>query len=498
MEKGIKEKVLQGIIRLGEKEGQEVFLVGGYIRDLLLGLPGVRLDIDLLVTGGKAEAFSRAAAAATGGTLVPLGQEKGVFRVYLRGYPGNQAPVVIDFMDFRGASLEEDLKSRDFTINALAFPLGKGRGFPRVGDNGWKDMLIDMSGGLRDLAEKKVRMVYPGAFQEDPLRLLRAVRFSARLGFSLEEKTEKRVKEQACLLGGVSGERVRDELWKIIELPTSRGYLHHLEEGLGLLGAVFPIIQHMRATGQNFYHGENVWFHSLRTYRLLEGLVQEPPFPGDIVSRVKEHLGVELVPGRRRRELLKLFSLFHDAGKTTTGKVLESGRVTFHGHESAGISCLGQVGNRLKLGSREKKILKKLVKLHMRPMHLYTAPRAGPKAYHRVFRHLGEEAVEVLLHSLADFMAKRELKGGTEEIQPYREFITKMLHIYFYEGERMIAPPAVVSGRELIEHLQIEASPRVGNLLEKIREAQVAGQVNNRQQALDLASRLLGGISKTR
>lgn len=476
--------LLRKISNIAGEEKVKLYLVGGFLRSLVLGVQTKTADVDIVVSGAEIYPFVKKVKKRLDGTLIPLDNEKGIFRIAVKDEKNGRR--YVDFTALKGSSLETDLKKRDFTINSMAVDLAA-----YIGSGKWRDKIIDPTGGLRDVEHKKIRAVSKDVFLDDSLRLLRAVRFCAQLGFTLEENTKHEITAQRCLLKNNKGERLRDELWKIMDEDVSYPYIILLEEELKLLTVLFPEIKKMRAAEQNYFHGEDVWNHCLRTYRILEKLINRPPFESEIVSEVNRKMEESFPSGRKRKHLLKFFALFHDVGKIKTKKILRSGRIIFHGHEVVGVKSVEKYSRFLKLSSKEKKILKNFMKQHMRPLFLnLVGEKASRKAYHKFFNNLGEETLDILLHSLADFTAKREAKNRKEEIKPYLNFIQELLCKYYYQRDLLVSPPILVSGKEVMELLKIKPSPEVGYILKKISEAQVEGIVSNRSEALEYAVEL--------
>lgn len=476
---------MEKINKLAEKDHLKIYITGGYLRSLLLNLSVEGTDIDLLVIGGRVEPFAQRAAETLQGSLIELDQKNGIYRVVIKHEKRKES--ILDFTSPKGRDLIEDLKRRDFTVNSFAVELGDYlKNLSR-----WQEFLIDVNGGIQDVRERKIRVISEEAFVEDPLRLIRGIRFCAALDFRLEESTLDWMYNSRDSLRGISGERVRDELWKIFDMKESYSWIILMEERLGFLSVLFPEVKRMKATEQNFFHGEEVWSHCLRTFRSIEKNIESPPFPPEMALWIKAHLEEHLVSFRKRKHLLKFFALFHDVGKINTKKVLESGRIVFHRHEVEGIPFLESYSRQLKLSSRERRILCNLTRQHMHPLFLQVAKKVSPKAFYKLFKKCGEETVEVLMHSLSDFIAKRDAKENFQEIKPYTLFIQETFTKYFYENDIFVTPPDIISGDEIMENLDLHPSPGVGYILGKIKEAQAEGKVKSRKEAISLASQVV-------
>ncbi|WP_066635999.1 CCA tRNA nucleotidyltransferase [Desulfolucanica intricata] len=474
-------QILTDINNLAGQEGLRVYAVGGCIRDLLLGLEPI--DIDLAVPGAGIFSFAKKLAAYTGAAFVPLDPINKVARVIIsRGGEKLQ----LDIAAFKGLGIIEDLCNRDFTINALAVPLeaylsGK-----------IEESTIDPTGGLNDLRKGKIRATGAAAFTSDPVRVLRAFRLSAKLNFSITKDTLTLMKVARGALSASSPERVLEELLQILELPGSFTQVKLMDRELLLFDEIFPRVKQMRVMKQNNHHTENVWVHSLSTLHQLESDIL-PSIPDKLAKAVIPYLNEVVAAGRSRLPSLKLACLLHDAGKIDTCKVQLDGKITFHGHERAGIKYVSEFSSGLRLGAKERAILEMLVKRHMHPLQLYTnRGNISRAAIYRFFRAAGREAPGCLLLSMADLAASRRSTGRTGEIQEYKAFIYSLMEKYFFAEREFVSPPKLVTGKDLISKFGLRPSKQIGDILDKISEAQVEGAVAGRQDAMRLAAKILG------
>ncbi len=499
-------EILNGVAGAAARTSKEIYLVGGFLRDLYLGIPGSEIDFTL---SGDALSFSRQVAGLLGGTWVPLDRINSVARVVLQR-EGKKWEV--DFSSFKGASIEEDLGKRDFTINAMAVKLkdylrllsreGVKDGFG-LDKSTWRELLIDPYGGTADIESKVIRAVNNYVFEADPVRILRGIRLAAKLNFCINPETLSLMEQGRWLLPEVAGERVREEIFNLLALPESYQWLA-LMDAIGVLAEIFPFIERMKVTEQNHYHADNVWVHSFKTYRLLEELIADLRLNGvmetnrgeELREKLCSHIHSQLLPGRRRYQLLKLAALFHDAGKVDTCKLREDGRITFPRHYEAGLKYAAELASRLKMSRAEENYLKKAVLNHMYPLYLFINQPVAPAAVHRFFTKLGKEATDVLLLSLADVTATYLTSKKDRDLARYRTFIGDLLQKYHFEPEKYVCPPALVKGSDIMENFGVPPSKKLGEILRKITEAQVRGEIGTKEEALRLASRLLGELQE--
>ena len=455
---------------------REVYLVGGTVRDLCLGRRPVDLD---LAIRGDAGGPARALARDLGGTPVVLDPARGAYRVVWREGGMRRR---LDLVSLPGA-LEQDLKRRDFTVNAMALPLWAWE------RQDWPSHLVDPLGGRRDLEEGILRATGPWSFRDDPVRIVRAARLAVQLHLRPDPATRRLMCEGVQGLQEVAGERVWAEMAQMLAEAGAVAGVELLDES-GVLDQLFPFVAALRRVEQDRYHAEPVWKHCLRTLRCLEAVLSHLDrgtllFPWG--SEVVAHLGRPLAGDRPRRALLKLAALLHDAGKATGGVRAPDGHISFRGHEKAGLGHVDRAAQRLAWARREHAYLRRLVYAHMYPLFLYLHRPVERITLYRFFRHLGEHAPDLLLLSLADVGATHAAAGRWQELADYQTFILEMLAGYFLGDRRRL--PRLLTGHDLQEALGLRPSPLIGRLLRRIEEAQAAGEVATREQALALARR---------
>ena len=485
--------------------GGTAFLVGGYVRDRLLGLDPK--DLDIAVAADPQE-LGRELAQELGGAFVPVSPAHGVARVVVPpsleladgadagtrpgeagASPVPQARRTIDLARLAG-TIEEDLARRDFTVNALAVPLDHWLS-PR-----WEQVALDPFNGRQDLTRKRIRAVSPGVFQEDPGRLLRAVRLAARLGFRLDPDTARSVRADASRIALVSGERVRDEFLDILAGEGARGQLEALDR-LDLLCRIIPELAVTKGVDQpRAHHYWDVWGHLLHCVEAAEGVTgghrnsaiySLVPWTGERVAYFRQ----EVSDGHTRRTILKLAALFHDIAKPQTKGPDATGRIRFLGHSEKGAEMAVRRLGDLRLSSRGIGMVRRMVEEHLRPAQMSQgAELPSPRAVYRYYRDLGDVAVDNLYLCLADYLAA---KGPELSPDRWAGHVRMVAHIL--QGVTPAPGPGqparLVSGSDLMQHFGLPPGPRVGWLLDQIAEARAAGEVTTREEALALAAREL-------
>jgi poly(A) polymerase len=478
-------RLLDKIRRLLEDENTGAYLVGGFVRDLLVGRENA--DIDIAVNA-DAQKTARRIADTLGGKYVPLDEENGIARVVI---PGKNW--YIDFSSFR-ESIEDDLARRDFTLDAMALPLDDS--FGALVD---VNRLIDPFGGLADLRRRVLRAVDDGVFTADPIRLLRAVRISAELGLSIEPMTETCLRQYARLITGIAGERVREELLRILALPGAGRRIAFLDE-LGILTAIIPELENARGVTQPRLHVWDVLTHSIKMVNTVEfllrqdnweyalnGILEIVPWSPKTAAHFEENIGF----GSTRAALLKLAALLHDIAKPEMKTTDETGRTRFLGHPEAGAVTAAAILSRLRFSNREIEYVELLVKEHMRPTQMSRDEIPTHRAIYRFFRDTGESGIDLLYFSLADHLAAR---GDTLDIDEWRghaRMVTAVIARH-EEEENTPKPLKLIDGNEIIAEFRLEPGPRIGEILEALREAQAAGEITGKEQALEFIGRWLG------
>lgn len=461
-----------------------LYLVGGYLRDLLIGSFDVaqnrrgrarRIDLDLVIWG-KPELFGRDLVTALQGSLIRLEPE--TVRAIVRSVG---MIVQIDISRSKGETIEDDLALRDFTVNAMAVRLNlpDRQAGPQADE--LAAVIIDPAGGLNDLREKRLRALAPSAFDRDPLRLIRAIRLAAELGFTIEETTRRWIIERASLLGTVAGERLRDELFRILDTVPAAPWIEHLDV-LQLLKVLVPEVEALKSVPASTPHRLPLWEHSLQTLESVELLLTnlEQLFPEDALW-LRERLGREIEAGVTEAAILKLLGFLHDIGKPETRSMQPDGRVRFLGHEQAGLPILDRLCERLRLGRRATSLVTDIERHHLRPIHLPSRATVTARAQYRFFRKLGDVAPVVLLHSWADLLAT--IGGEAEEFSRHQVFLREAFRFYRTEFLTSQVKP-IVRGDDLIEVFGVAPGPFLGFVLDLLREAQATGLINSRVEAL--------------
>jgi len=472
--------VLTTLARLAQVRGLSVYLVGGVLRDHLAQRVSHPLNVDVAVPRG-AKPLAQALASELHGALVVLDEPLGAVRVVIGHGPDR---VECDVNDFRAPTLDEDLRKRDFTVNAMALPLEAAL------QSSWHAALVDPLNGRHDVERGRLRAVSPTAFHDDPVRILRGFRLAAHYGWQLEEPTRALMREGVGGLSRIAGERITMELFKLLSTPHASDSLRALDV-LGALSVLWPEVDPCRQTDQGPYHHLDVWEHSLETVAQLEHTLTAAFYTATLRPVFQPYLDTCLAGDRSRQALLKLIALLHDIGKPTTRTVDATGRLRFTGHEHVGATMARGIAKRLKLSSREETAIVRHITAHLRPGHLSRESAITKRAVFRFFRDTGDEGPGILLVWMADRLATKGPRVSADELPHQQAIIEQLLSAYFIAPEETVSPPRLVTGHDLMRELRLPAGPTVGELLQAIAEAQVERTVTTKDEALALAKTLL-------
>lgn len=470
-------KIFLTLLNEARKEQVELYLVGGFLRDCLLGRQRRALDLDVTLVSG-AIAFGRKLSKRLACGFVVLDKKRGCCRLVIQ--KGGQISLTIDFADFRDKDLHADLLKRDFTMNTLALRLSAG---PRE--------LLDLCGARDALRSGIVRIVTPSSFDDDPLRILRAFSLAAQFGFRISKSTLSLAKKKKNSLQDVAGERLRDELFRILAVPDSWRMISELDRH-SILQLVIPQVVVMHHVKQGGYHHLDVWGHSLETLKKLEELLGDFSCDNEVFGYLQEPMGGE----RTRHQLIKLAALLHDIGKPQAHEV-KAGKTMFHGHERIGRFICDTVSERLKLSTRERLALDTIIFWHLRPGYLADTKILTKRAIHRYFRDTRQEAVSVLLVAVADQRATRG-PMATKASRVRHEKVSFSLIKKYFEILKEEPFCRLIGGRDLIKRLKLTPGPIFSVILNAVEEAQVEGRIKTKEEALAFARSAIDRIRRKR
>lgn len=493
---------MKDIISALRKEfGEEIYIVGGAVRDHFLRR--TIKDVDFILREKKRlEKKLRTVARREGFSFFPLRKEK-IFRMTRK----KNRSLQMDFSLFKETRLEENLRKRDFTVNSAACRAGGVRlratasGF-RISGMGAK-RVIDPFGALRDLRRKKIRFVSgQSSILDDPLRMLRAFRFSAQLGFSLDERAGKLIKKNSAQIIRSSPERIREELTLILENRDCARFLRETAKA-GLLFAVFPELKAQENCARTYYGNGGVLSHTFKVVERMDFLCENAPRIIPSFAKIKKYF--------EKKYLLKIICLLHDAAKPEKASMI-NGRLRFFGHEQFGATMAEAAMKRLHFSGEDIKAAKAAIGSHLRPGNLASNNFISDKAVFRLFRDMGDNLVHLLLLCWADhssYISKKSLdkilpdlsraplpvppkgfsKTGIRKTTRFLQVLGKIFGFYTEKG-KIMKSKNLVNGREVMKITGLPEGPEIGRILEKIRSLHFENKIRTKKEAIAYLKKL--------
>ncbi len=448
--------ILHKLSLLAKENDVPLFLVGGYLRDLLLESPlfrsrktGIDYDFALPKTS---TAFLSVMEKALQFRFFKVGKEEAgtlTYRMIRKG-------VSIDVTPFQGETIEEDLLRRDFTINAIAISLRD-------------ETCHSVQNAFVDIERRVIRSVTTRSIEQDPLRMLRAIRYLCTLeGFTIDLSLEEEIVQRREQLQGIPGERIKMELDRILLSPRPGLGVRALYD-LGLLLVLVPDLRGLEGLSQNGHHHLPVLPHILL-------MVDKIGWAEDWLAQKGEPF---TLPPEKRLGLYYA-ALFHDLGKQDTFSQDEEGKIHFYHHEAFSCRRAEVILDRLRFSNEGKDLILRLIRHHMRILNL---PReAGESALKRLVNQMGEETPLLILHTLADKEASRGILSFNHD-ERVEDHCLRLLQLF--RKKEIVHPPPLITGHDVLER-GCPPGPRVGQILKFIREKQIEGEIKSREEALEL------------
>jgi poly(A) polymerase len=447
----------------------DVWIVGGAVRDAIAGREVT--DLDLAVASEETR-LARRIAEAAGGIAFELSAEFATWRALARGRDWH-----VDVTRMRGGGIEPDLSARDFTVNAIAVPLTDPEAEP-----------LDPYGGAADGAAGRLRAVSERTFADDPLRILRAARLGAQLGFEIEPATVRLARESAPRAGEPAGERQLAELRMLVAGPDPVRGLGLLDE-LGATAGVLPELAALHGVEQNPNHHLDVHGHTIEVLRrLLEVERDLERYAGDAAPGLRDLLAEPLADELTRGEALRFGAILHDVGKPATRRQHDGGFVSFVGHDREGVALVRAACARLKASRALSSHLEQLTLHHL---HLGFMASERPLTRRRLYEYLdltAPVAADVTVLTVADRLSARGLgpTASAEMVEAHLELAREVLPEAI-AWHRHGPPRPPIRGDELAAALGIEPGPELGRLLAEIEAGVFTGEVETPEDAIAFA-----------
>ena len=460
IEKIKSDKILSKII---EKFDNEIYLVGGTVRDYYMGLEST--DRDIIVMDGDAREFALKLKDLFDAAFVPLDEENKIYRLVL--------PDKINYIDVTnpaGDSIEKDLMRRDLTINAIAVNI-------RTGD------VIDISGGVTDIKNKCINYVSELNFVDDPLRLLRVYRFQALYGFQLAPETINAVCKYSDLIHKPAVERINYELLKLF----SGEYAHIALENMNktwILEEIFPFVKELKQVPPNAHHHLDLFHHSIETVRQIECLFDNAS------DEVKEHLSRIDFGGFSRLAHLKLAGFMHDIGKFSTWTI-EEGKHRFIKHDDVGAKMSVKILKDLHFSNKQIDYISSMIKYHIYPSHVMTSPQITEKIMMRYVRKMDKNSIDAIILAQADRLSARGPEITDEIVERNITSLNMLLRFYLEVHETLKPLPKLLDGNDVMKILNIKPSKKLGDIMNALHEAQISGDVTTKEHAVEFIKTLV-------
>ena len=471
------------------KDIHEGYLVGGSIRDLLTKNCEF-YDRDISIKG--AEQFARKIATKFDATFITLDNENKIYRVVLKDKVN-----YLDISELQGSSIEEDLKRRDFSINAIAYDLAD-------------DKFIDVTGGLNDIKNKVLRHIDEKNFEDDPLRVLRAFRFYAITGFTMTPELESALKKYMPLALNPAKERINYEIMKLFGGSFTADTLLKMDD-FGILEKIFPCVIDMKKVPPNSHHHLDLIHHVIETVKQIEIIYT------NLSCLEKEHMDTIDFGGFPRINHLKLAGFLHDIGKFSTwtieggeggkygGKCKEgicngnkfeclydkpeckecNVRHRFIKHDDVGSKMVVPLLKDLKFSKKQIEYISSMIKNHIYPSNVIAAPELSEKVMMRYIRKMEENVIDNIILAKADRLSARGADITEEIINTNLSGLQKLLDFYLYNKDSLKPLPKLIDGTEIMELLGIKQSPRLGEIIKLMKEAQLNGDINTKDEAIE-------------
>ena len=456
----ISEKIKQDEIlnKILSAVDNEIYLVGGSVRDYLMDIQSH--DRDLIVTDEDAKTFSQKLADILDATFVSLDEENKIYRLVM--------PNKIDYLDITNPldnSLERDLMRRDLTINSIAINL-------RTSE------IVDLTGGISDIKNKIINLISDENFTDDPLRMLRAYRFQAVYGFDISIETTKSIINHANLISKPSVERINYELLKLFGGEYTVKAIESMDMS-GILELLFPFVKELKKVPPNSHHHLDLFHHSIETVNQIQNLYNKSS------DEIKTHLDKYDFGGHSRLAHLKLAGFMHDIGKFSTWKIEEGGRHRFIKHDDVGAKMSVKFLKDLHFSNKQIEYISTMIKNHIYPSSLMCSQDVNEKAMMRYLRKMEQNAIDEIILAKADRLSARGPEITDEIVKNNINSLTKLLE-FCIEAQKDLKPlPKLLDGNDIMKILNITPSAKLGEVLNALHEAQLSGNVTNKEHAIE-------------
>ena len=449
--------------RIKENFPNEIYLVGGSVRDYLMGIESH--DRDIIVMDEDAKEFTLKLQKLFDATFVPLDEENKIYRLVMRDKIN-----YIDITNPVGGTIEKDLMRRDLTINAISKKKKNGE-------------VVDISGGVTDIKNKCIHCVNEQNFVDDPLRLLRVYRFQSLYNFSIAPETLSAICKYVELIKKPAFERINYEVLRLF----SGKYAHIALENMNktwLLEEIFPFVKELKQVPPNSHHHLDLLHHSIETVKQIQEIYDNAQ------DEVKEHLDRVDFGGFSRLAHLKFAGFLHDIGKFSTWTIEEGGRHRFIGHDDVGSKLAGTMLKKMHFSNKQVDYLTKMIKFHIYPSQLMSSPQITEKIMMRFVRKMDANSIDNIILAMADRLSARGPEITDEIVEHNINLLSTLMKFYLDVRETLKPLPIFLTGNDVMQLLNIKPSPKLGKIMNSLHEAQLNGDVQTREQAVDFVKNI--------
>ncbi len=445
------------------------YVAGGFVRDIIMEKPSP--DRDLIICCEDIKAFSENLAKKLNAHFIELDRINKIYRIVLQdkiNYIDITSPVENDF--------EKDIKRRDLTINAIAYDINNNK-------------FIDLTGGIKDIKNKRIKGISDRNFEDDPLRLLRIFRFYAKTGFNIDIKLIELAKKLHKKINEPAKERITVELLKMFEGEYTYEALLKLDE-CGLLEEIFPIYKDVRKIPPNSHHHLDLIHHLIETVRQIQIIYENSN------EEVKNYLNTVKYANTKEIAFLKLAGFLHDIGKPYCWTIEEeTQRHRFIKHDEIGSKLVVPILKDLKFSKKQILYIKQLIKYHIYPSSLVSAPEVSEKAYLKFYRKMEGCVIDVIILAMADRLSARGEKVTKEMVENNINNLTKLLDNYLEQKKNIKPIEKLLDGTDIMELLKISQGPELGKIISALKEAQLSGDVTTKKEAVEFILNNFGSNS---
>lgn len=448
------------ILNIIKKVSQnEIYLVGGAIRDYLSS--NKTFDRDLIVCNEDAKIFSERLASTLDATLVSLDEINKIYRLVLKDKLN-----YIDITNPIDNSIEKDLYRRDFTINAIAINIRDYK-------------IIDLFNGIEDYENHKIKLISEQNMYDDPLRMLRAFRFCSTLGFDLDKKILEFTDTNHKLIKKCAKERIIQELMKLFSGQNSHNALIKMDK---LLEEIFPVVKELKQVPPNAHHHLDLFNHSIETVKQISYLYQNSSV------EIKNHLDSIDFGGFSRLAHLKLAGFLHDIGKFSTWQIID-GKHRFIKHDDIGAKMSAKILKDMSFSNKQIEYVSLMIKNHMYPSSVISSPELNEKIMMRFVRKMEDNAIDNIIIAMADRLSARGPEITEEIVDNNIRGLSELLDFYLDKKSTLTPLPKLLDGKEIMQILNISQSPKLGKIINELKEAQISGDVTTKNDAINFINK---------